>query len=123
MSWIMLAKLKKYPSQALLLTRVVIVLTLTTNIILGQDGRLTKLDENGISFLQKLLNSSPEEQETLLKTQPDRLNPKLWNDLSSRALFDLYRQGISESSRTYFAALKVAELLGNDQLVAQTWYH
>jgi CHAT domain-containing protein len=38
-------------------------------------------------------------------------------------LFALPKQGISESRRIYLIAVRVAELLGNDQLVAQTWYH
>src|SRR5262249_4106754 len=41
---------------------------------------------------------------------------------NGRALVTQYKQGISESRRVYLTALKVAELLGNDQLVAQTWY-
>src|SRR5215813_3595243 len=119
----MLATLEKYASEALLLTIVPLVLILAHSIVSGQESRLTKLIENDVGFLQKLLNSSSEEQEALLKGYADRLRPQIWNDLNLRAFFAMNKHGINESSRIYLTALKVAESLGNEQLVAQTWYN
>jgi len=119
----MLATLEKCASKVLLLTIMAVMLTLASSVVSGQDGQLNKLDEDEVNFLQKLLDSSSGEQEALLKRYAGRLNTKIWKGLNDRALRAMHQQGINQPRQIYLTALRVAELLGNDLLIAQTWYH
>src|SRR5262249_52745079 len=100
-----------------------VVLILASRTVLGQDGQATKFDENDVIFLQKLLSASSNEQESLLKGQSGEFNLKIWKGLIDRALYIMDREKLAERRRICFVAMKVAESLGDHELIALTWYH
>jgi CHAT domain-containing protein/tetratricopeptide (TPR) repeat protein len=119
----MLVAIWKQVSATLLLIVVASAMAFASHITLEQDERLPLPGEDRNNLLQKLLNASSEEQEALLKGYISRLDFKMWKDLNTRALHVMHGQGVDKPHRIYLIALRVAELLNDVELIAQTWYY
>src|SRR5262245_2996727 len=119
---IMLVAMGEFASTVLLVIMACMI-TPASNIASRQDDRLAKLDKNEARFLQMLLNSPSEDQETLLRQYAGLLNIKIWRELSNNAISAVHQGEINQPRQIYLTALKVAELLGSDPLIAETWYN
>ncbi len=99
---------------------VFLLLVFEDNVVHGQQRQIGTVDE---SLVRKLINSSLEEQERLLKNHAEWLSPDIWQRLTDHA-FHAHRlqRNLDNSRRIYILALKVAGLIGSDPLIAQTYY-